>query len=141
MKIPHIAFRRSSCLLLVLCINGIAFGANPAEIVEVIYELPSSTASEWCIGDARYEIDESTIVDTENKPIVGNLAIVAFETIETKNIATAITPLAISSESINDGPYIFLDENNQITSLTMQNGIVKTLTLHASHELLFQNSL
>jgi predicted RecA/RadA family phage recombinase len=136
MKIPHIPFRRSSCLLLVLCINGIAFGAKPTEIVEVIYELPSSTASEWRIGEARYEIDESTIVDTDNKPIVGNLAIVAFETIETKNIATAITPLAISSESINDGPYIFLDENNQITSLTMQNGIVKTLTLPASHELI-----
>ena len=121
-------------LLVVLSINSIALGAKPAEIVEVIKELPSNTNSAWRIGDARYEISESTIVDTDNKPIVGNLAIVTFESIESKNIATAITPLSISSSSISDGPYIFLGENNQITSLAMKNGIVKKFTLPSLHE-------
>ena len=106
----------------IIGINSIAFGAKPTEIVEVINKLPTNTAPEWCVGEAKYEIDESTIVDTDNKPIVGNLAIVEFETIDNINIATEITSLAISPASINDGPYIFLDENNQITSLIIQHG-------------------
>ena len=120
----------------IIGINSIAFGAKPTEIVEVINKLPTNTAPEWRVGEAKYEIDGSTIVDTDNKPIVGNLAIVEFETIDNINIATEITSLAISPASINDGPYIFLDENNQITSLTMQNGVVKKLTLPISDELI-----
>ena len=136
MKISHIAFTRSFCILCAVCNNSIAFGARPTEIVEVINELPTSTTSKWRVGETEYEVDEATIIDTDKKPIVGNLAIVAFETIENTKIATAITPLAISPASINDGPYLFLDENNQITSLTMQNGVVKKLALPTPHELI-----
>ena len=118
MKIPHIAFTGSFCILFAVCNNSIAFGARPTEIVEVINELPTNTTPNWRVGETEYEIDEATIIDTDKKPIVGNLAIVTFNTIENTNIATVITPLAISPSSINDGPYLFLDENNQITSFT-----------------------
>ena len=93
-------------LFCAVCNNSIAFGDRPTEIVEVINELPTSTTSKWRVGETEYEIDDSTIIDTDKKPIVGNLAIVAFKTIENTNIATAITPLAISPSSINDGPYL-----------------------------------
>ena len=136
MKISHIAFASSFCILCAMCISSIAFGARPTEIVEVINELPTNTNSKWRIGEAEYETNEATVIDTDNKPIVGNLAIVTFNTIENTNIATAITPLAISPAFINDGPYLFLDENNQITSFTMQNGVVKKLALPTTHELI-----
>jgi predicted RecA/RadA family phage recombinase len=136
MKNTTIALTRLFCILFAVCSNSIAFGDRPTEIVEVIYELPTSETSNWHIGGTEYETNDATSIDTDTKPIVGNLAIVEFETIENRNIATTITPLAISSASINDGPYLFSDENNQITSLTMQNGVVKKLTLPAPHELL-----
>jgi hypothetical protein len=134
MKISYIAFTRSFCILCAICINTIALGARPTEIVEVINELPTNTNSKWRIGEAEYETNEATVIDTDNKPIVGNLAIVTFNTIENTNIATTITPLAISPTSVNDGPYLFSDENNQITSLTMQNGVVKKLTFPRTNE-------
>jgi len=95
MKISHIAFTRSFCILCAVCNNSIAFGARPTEIVEVINELPTSTTSKWRVGETEYEVDEATIIDTDKKPIVGNLAIVAFETIENTNIATAITTIKL----------------------------------------------
>ena len=136
MKNSTIALTRLLCIVCAVCSNSIAFGARPTEIVEVIHEIPTSETSNWRVGETEYETNDATSIDTDTKPIIGNLAIVEFETIENRNIATTITPLAISSASINDGPYLFSDENNQITSLTMQNGVVKKLTLPAPHEFL-----
>ena len=136
MKFSTITFTRLFCIVCAVCSNSIAFGARPTEIVEVIHELPTRETSNWRVGETEYETNDATRIDTDTKPRVGNLAIVEFETIENRNIATTITPLAISSASINDGPYLFSDENNQITSLTMQNGVVKKLTLPEPDELL-----
>ena len=131
----HTTVIRFAVPICFLCLHSYAFTAKPIEIVEVMHRVPTIEISQWRIGDSDYEIDLATVVDTEHKPILGNLAIVAFEKIEGINLAIKITPLAISSASVSDGPYIFIDKNNQLTSITMRNGLVHKNTLLVEQEI------
>ncbi|MBT6269022.1 MAG: hypothetical protein HOI88_01550, partial [Phycisphaerae bacterium] len=105
----HTAVIRFAVPICFLCLHSYAFTAKPIEVVEAIHRVPTIEIPQWRIGDSDYEIDLATVIDTEHKPILGNLAIVAFEKVEGKNLAIKITPLTIASASINDGPYLFMD--------------------------------
>lgn len=97
---------------------------KPTQIVEVIRSLPTDDSPTWKIGDVQYVIDATTIIDKDNKPIIGNVALVEFVEVNNLSLATEITPLSLSASEISDGPYIFFDATEQLVSISMRNGVV-----------------
>ena len=119
----------------ILILNSSLFAATnatqekPIEIVEIIQTLPTTVTSTWRIGNEEYAVNDATIVDGKNKPLVGNLAIVTYISSGDQLVATVITPLSIAANEVNDGPYIFFDEEEQLVSHTMRNGSMQTFEM------------
>ena len=102
---------------------------KPTEIVEVIHALPTDETPTWHIGNAHYATDETTEIQLDSLPKVGNLAIVEFRVVENQKVASKLTPLSFVATEINDGPYIFFDKEERLISMTMVNGIVQKVEI------------
>jgi hypothetical protein len=103
--------------------------AKPIEIVEVIQTLPTNELPMWQIGDVQYATNGTTVVDTEYTPVVGNLAIVSYNTANNQKLATEITPLLIVASEVKDGPYVFFDDHGQLIRISMKNGITERVEI------------
>lgn len=115
--------------------NVFAIAKRPLEIVDVIQHVPNpSEGSEpWIIGDIEYITDSETEIETQRAAVVGNLAIITFETIDNSRLAKTIEPLEISVSKVNDGPYIFIDSNDSLSIITIQNGSVQKKRYSSEH--------
>ena len=105
--------------------TSVATHAKPIEIVEVIQSVPTTKTPAWLIGDVQYVIDATTVIDSDNQPLIGNLAVVEYIEANNLKLATEITPLSIAATDVDDGPYIFFDEHEQLISISMNNGVVE----------------
>ena len=98
---------------------------KPTEIVEVIQSLPTHEIPTWQIGNVQYSTDDATVILEDNLPVIGNLAIVTYIASDNNNVAIEITPLSLQANEVDDGPYIFFDENDRLISVSMNKVNIK----------------
>jgi hypothetical protein len=98
---------------------------KPTEIVEVIQSLPTHEMPTWQIGNVQYSTDDATVILEDNLPVIGNLAIVTYIASDNNNVAIEITPLSLQANEVDDGPYIFFDENDLLISVSMNKGTIQ----------------